>query len=93
MGDEMYSLFMEYEEGKTEESKFVKQLDKFEMVVQAYEYEKAQNKNLNDFYKSTEGVWEHPQIKGWMEFLKKKRSQLTLPSEPSKNNALKNQKS
>ena len=36
---EIESLWMEYEEAKTEEALFVKDLDKFEMIVQALEYE------------------------------------------------------
>ena len=40
-GREILELWMEYEEGKSKEAKFVKDLDKFDMVLQAVEYEAA----------------------------------------------------
>ena len=42
---------------KTPESSFVKDLDKFDMILQAYEYEQAQGKphSLQEFYDSTKG--------------------------------------
>jgi len=41
VAEEIYQLWLEYEENKTNEAKFVKDLDKFEMIVQAFEYEKG----------------------------------------------------
>lgn len=38
---EIVDLWHEYEEAKTPEALFVKDLDKFEMIVQALEYEKC----------------------------------------------------
>jgi putative hydrolase of HD superfamily len=38
---EIVDLWHEYEEAKTPEALFVKDLDKFEMIVQALEYEKS----------------------------------------------------
>ncbi|KAG1316372.1 hypothetical protein G6F62_013547 [Rhizopus arrhizus] len=38
---EIASLWHEYEDAKTSEALFVKDLDKFEMIVQAVEYEKC----------------------------------------------------
>jgi putative hydrolases of HD superfamily len=38
---EIYDLWVEYERAETKEALFVKDLDKFEMIVQAYEYEKC----------------------------------------------------
>ena len=40
---EIFSLWQEYENGETMEAKFVKDLDKFEMILQAFEYEKCNN--------------------------------------------------
>ena len=37
---EIQNLWKEYEEAKTPEALLVKDLDKFEMIVQAFEYEK-----------------------------------------------------
>jgi putative hydrolases of HD superfamily len=39
---ELKGLWLEYEDGQTAESKMAKQLDKYEMIVQADEYERAQ---------------------------------------------------
>ena len=49
--------FQEYEEQKTLESVFVKDLDKFDMIFQAYEYEQLENKpgSLQEFFDSTSG--------------------------------------
>lgn len=51
--DEVLDLFNEFEENKTPEARFVKQLDKLEMAIQAYQYEKAQDIDLEEFYQST----------------------------------------
>lgn len=40
LGCELYNLWKEYEEQQTVEAIYAKDIDKFEMVVQAYEYEK-----------------------------------------------------
>jgi putative hydrolase of HD superfamily len=39
--NEIVELWHEYEDAKTPEALFVKDLDKFEMIVQALEYEKC----------------------------------------------------
>ncbi len=41
IGDEIYNLWMEYETGSTLEARLVKDFDKFEMIVQADEYERG----------------------------------------------------
>lgn len=41
IGNEIYNLWLEYEKGETPESQLVKQIDKFEMALQAYQYEKS----------------------------------------------------
>jgi len=40
LGEELFELWREYEDQKTAEALLCKDIDKFEMVVQAYEYEK-----------------------------------------------------
>lgn len=37
---EIKALWMEYETAESEEALFVKDVDKFEMILQAFEYEK-----------------------------------------------------
>lgn len=48
------SLWREYEDAKTDEAMIVKQLDKFDMIAQAFTYEKKYGINLEEFFKSTE---------------------------------------
>lgn len=40
LGQELFNLWMEYEQQETVEAVYCKDIDKFEMVVQAFEYEK-----------------------------------------------------
>lgn len=51
--NEMLDLFEEYEQNATPEAKLVKDFDKFDMILQADEYEREQNKELSPFFKST----------------------------------------
>lgn len=57
VGSEIVDLWKEYEEGATTESLFVKDIDKFELVVQLAEYEK-QNPGcyLDDFWRSVDAI-------------------------------------
>jgi putative hydrolase of HD superfamily len=57
LGDELISLFDEYEQGKTKEAIYVKDIDKFEMILQAHEYEQAQGLKLDPFFESTQGYF------------------------------------
>ncbi|EME27030.1 putative hydrolase of HD superfamily isoform 2 [Galdieria sulphuraria] len=43
VGQELYDLWNEYENNLSEEAKFVKQVDKLEMLIQAFEYERGKN--------------------------------------------------
>jgi putative hydrolase of HD superfamily len=78
-GVRFYELWHEYEAQTTPESKLVKQFDKLEMIVQAYEYERDQNVNLQEFFTSTvnvEGTFTHPQVLAMVQELVKRRNQL-----------------
>lgn len=59
-----FFLFQEYEENETPESKFVKDLDRLDLVCQAFEYEKRDNclKTHQEFFDSTEGKFNHPLV-------------------------------
>lgn len=71
------SLWREYEEGQTEEAKFVKDLDNFELASQALEYETNHGANtLQSFFDSSIPKLRHPQIQGWAEELMSEREQL-----------------
>ncbi|ROT71185.1 hypothetical protein C7M84_010517 [Penaeus vannamei] len=76
-GNEMFNLFLEYEEQKTNEAIFVKDLDKFDMILQAFEYETDQKRlgSLEEFFKTTEGAFSHPKVKRWVEELYKQRAE------------------
>lgn len=51
---EYFKLFEEYEEESSLEGRLVKFADKLEMVLQAYEYEKAGFSNLEEFWSALE---------------------------------------
>ena len=54
--DEMQRLWQEMEEGKTPEARFVFQLDKLEMLIQAEEYEDLQpGLDLSQFFRGYKG--------------------------------------
>ena len=50
----------EYEHQSSEEARFVKDCDRFDMILQAYEYEMEEGKprRLQEFFDSTEGLRE-----------------------------------
>jgi putative hydrolases of HD superfamily len=77
ISNEIRELWMEYEDGVTELGKIAKQLDKYEMILQADEYEKqhiAEKKKLESFFTYTEGYFTHPEIKEWDAFLRENRN-------------------
>lgn len=66
--EEIYSLWMEYEEGTSPEAELARQLDKLEMIIQANEYEEQQpGTRLERFFTSTEHSFSHPQVLAWAE--------------------------
>lgn len=69
-------LFMEYETQLTKEATLVKDLDRFDMICQAYEYEESRRKPhmLQEFFDATEGKFKHPNVQRWVAELKEKRA-------------------
>ncbi|XP_004930102.1 5'-deoxynucleotidase HDDC2 isoform X1 [Bombyx mori] len=63
-GDRMYELYKEYEDQSSPEAKFAKDLDRYDMILQAFEYEKRENtpKKCQEFFTATEGKFDHPFI-------------------------------
>jgi len=51
-GAEMERLFEEFEDGRTAEARFVRAVDKLEMLVTALEYEKTGYRGLADFWEN-----------------------------------------
>lgn len=76
-------LLQEYEENKTPESKFVKDLDRLDMVLQAFEYEKRDEcpKKHQEFFDSTEGKFNHPLVIDLVEQIKLQRNGLVHDAE------------
>lgn len=75
---ESLALFREFEDGTTIEGRFVKAIDKLDMLVTAAEYEKAGYSGLKDFWdnKSTFKAFEEfPELVSYADFLLKNRSQ------------------
>ncbi|WP_099212118.1 HD domain-containing protein [Thermococcus henrietii] len=55
---EYFKLWREYEEETSTEGKLVKFADRLEMLIQAYEYEKAGFRNLDEFWGTLEKLRE-----------------------------------
>jgi len=68
------ALWNEYEAGETPEAKFVKDLDRFEMAIQASEYEQRHGINLQGFFDSSLPKIRHPQVQQWATDLEKERN-------------------
>ncbi|XP_014676665.1 PREDICTED: HD domain-containing protein 2-like [Priapulus caudatus] len=78
LGNEMYTLWEEYEAQETPEARVVKDLDRFDMVMQAYEYERLEDRagEFQEFYQSTNGTFRHPEVKDWVVELNRMRATL-----------------
>ncbi|KAK2186612.1 hypothetical protein NP493_194g00029 [Ridgeia piscesae] len=68
-GQMIYDLWKEYEDQATPEACFVKDLDRFDMLLQAYEYEVRDKRagQLQDFINSTKGKFKHPTVQEWVQ--------------------------
>jgi len=67
-------LWNEYEAGETAEARFVKDLDRIEMALQASEYEDRHGKHLQSFFDSSISNIAHPEVKSWAVDLMAERS-------------------
>ncbi|XP_077990537.1 5'-deoxynucleotidase HDDC2-like [Glandiceps talaboti] len=74
-GHELYQLWEEYEFQSSKEARLVKDLDRFEMILQAHEYENDEKRfgELQDFFESTKGKFQHPRVQQWVAELNRKR--------------------
>ncbi|KAL3154414.1 hypothetical protein ABBQ32_013886 [Trebouxia sp. C0010 RCD-2024] len=73
-GEEIEALWQEYEDGKSPEALMVKDFDKLEMILQAQEYEREQEVDLQDFFDSTEGRFATPLGQAWAKEIIKRRA-------------------
>uniref|UniRef100_A0A0X3Q289 5'-deoxynucleotidase HDDC2 n=2 Tax=Schistocephalus solidus TaxID=70667 RepID=A0A0X3Q289_SCHSO len=76
---ELVDLLKEYDAQLTPEAIVCKDLDKFEMILQAFEYEtQAEHPGwLEEFFQSTENVFKTPCVKEWVTALREARSKST----------------
>lgn len=80
--DQLYTLYIEYEEMLTPEACFVKDLDKFEFLLQTVEYEmdvvegkESKDVALADFFRAKAKI-KHPLVKEWMGQLDEERKRV-----------------
>ena len=71
---EYYSLWQEYEKQTTKEAIILKQIDKIEMAMQAYEYEKETGLNLQEYFDYTQIHLTHPELIKIFEEIVKQRA-------------------
>lgn len=71
--EEMYRLWLEYEQHESDESIVVHDLDKYEMILQAFEYENRHNVDLQQFFDSTKDYFRTDIVKQWQADVLSKR--------------------
>jgi len=72
--EEISELWKEYAAASTEEARYVKDFDKFDMILQATEYEEEQGMVLEEFFESTRGKWRTREVADWAKVLESKRA-------------------
>lgn len=77
VGTLIYTLYKEYEAKATPEAKFVKDLDRFDLLQTAAHYEKRDNtpNKLQEFFTELEGKFENPFIKKLVQIIINQRSE------------------
>ncbi|MBI1915489.1 MAG: HD domain-containing protein [Planctomycetes bacterium] len=73
-GEEVLSLWREYDEGTSPEASVAKQLDALEMALQATEYEQRYGKGLKGFLESARRKIRHPVLVQILERLSSRRT-------------------
>ncbi|XP_066555838.1 5'-deoxynucleotidase HDDC2 [Amia ocellicauda] len=73
---EIFDLWEEYEYQTSLEARLVKDLDLFEMILQAYEYEVQEKspRRLQEFFDSTKGKFNHPEVLQLVKSLNEERN-------------------
>jgi 5'-deoxynucleotidase YfbR-like HD superfamily hydrolase len=77
--NEYVALWDEFNEQKTKEAKIVKELDKLEMAIQAFEYQKEgySQELLEEFWENAEKYLKKGKLKEYFDFLKEQRKRLS----------------
>ncbi|HCE17261.1 MAG TPA: phosphodiesterase [Anaerolinea thermolimosa] len=68
-GAEWMALWEEFEAGETNEARLVRQLDRLEMALQAWVYEKQLGMNLEGFFQSAERAVNNPELKDMLKII------------------------
>lgn len=69
-GTEWVALWEEFEAGESNEARLVRQLDRLEMALQAWVYEKQLGMNLEAFFHSAEKAVNSPELKDLLKVIK-----------------------
>ncbi|KAH3669499.1 hypothetical protein OGAPHI_001620 [Ogataea philodendri] len=70
--EEIVELWLDYENQRNFEATIVKDIDKYEMLIQAFEYEKSTHKPLDEFFRSR-ALIKHPEIQSLADSLLEER--------------------
>jgi 5'-deoxynucleotidase YfbR-like HD superfamily hydrolase len=74
LGEEIKDAWLEYEEGKTAEARWVRDMDKFECLIQAHEYEQRTygEKDFEEFQGLSSRI-RSPEGNEWLALLQQER--------------------
>merc|ERR1712007_192916 len=73
---DLVETWAEYENQTSDEARFMKDLDRLEMLIQADEYEEEQpSKRLDDFYRSTDGCFKSEVAKSIDALLRERKAE------------------
>lgn len=74
IGSFIYALYKEYEAKETPEAKFVKDLDRLDLLCTAVHYEQRDKCRLQEYFDSLKGKFENPFVCKLVDELEKQRS-------------------
>ncbi|PIO62155.1 hypothetical protein TELCIR_16300 [Teladorsagia circumcincta] len=74
VGDQWVVLWREYEGQETLVAKVVKHLDKFDMIVQAFDYERKYGLDLEQFFETTKTAFTIAPFVEWDRELRSRRA-------------------
>lgn len=81
--EEYVSWWREFEEESTPEGRMVRDADRLELVVQAYAYEQAGHRGLDEFWEAmAANTWHYPASEALFARLSARRAGLGLPPRP-----------
>jgi len=72
-GKDYLAIWEEFEDGETAEARFMKEIDRLEMAIQASVYEQEKLGNLSAFFESTDKALTTPQLRDILSALQKLR--------------------